>query len=401
MGFDKDITKETIPIKSSLKNDISLVDKMEIAGKISGNIAHSFNNKLSSILGFAELALRDVATPEKSKKYLNNVINGCEQAGKLIQNLLSFSSKQTLNYTPVDLNNVIHNSIIYLHNSIGDEIEVITDLGYELPQINADPVALDIILSQLCLNAGDAMPKGGELYFETSLVELDDTFCSRFTNCNSGKYICMSVTDTGTGIRPSDFQRIFEPFFSTKNPAAHPGLGLSVVYGLVRQHSGIIELDNPEEGGSRFKIYFPVSQVQDAASDPYQTPLQGGTETIMIVEDEDDLLQIMQTILGQYGYKVLTASNGKEALETIDKLPEKVQMVISDIIMPEMNGLDLYRYVMERRPDLPFIFITGYTTEFIIRAEDTGEFTELLQKPFKMNDLAVKVRSMLDRKKQN
>ncbi len=396
MTADKNNSDLNPSLDSAEEHEVSLKAKMEIAGKLSGNIAHSFNNKLSSILGYAELALMQTNDPKELKKYLNNIIDACDQAANLTQHLLAFSSKQTLNYTPVDLNNVIHDSIIYLSNSIGTEVDVITDLGYELPQINADSLALDTILSQLCLNASDAMPDGGELRFETQKVDLDETFCRNYSSAVPGEYICLTVSDTGSGIKESDRQRIFEPFFSTKNPARNPGLGLSVVYGLIRQHNGIIELESPDESGTTFKIYFPVSQVQEEAVEQDVTPLVGGTETILIVEDEKDLLQIMNTILRQYGYRVIVAVDGKQALDLYREHSSDINLVISDIIMPEMNGLDLFAKISADDPEINYIFITGYASEFIIRNHAARENTVLLQKPFKMNDLAEKVRELLD-----
>ncbi|MBC8400303.1 MAG: response regulator [Candidatus Marinimicrobia bacterium] len=392
-GVVEDITE-----RKQLEEQLRQAQKMDAIGQLAGGVAHDFNNMLGGIMGFAELALKHVSNPKYVGDYLKNIIRKCDASSQLVQQLLAFSRKQVLDIQPLNLNSVINGSLKFLQRVIGENIIITQDLDSEIALIHADLTTLDQLITNICLNSRDAMPDGGNLLIRTSNVTIDADYCRQKTEATPGTYVRLMITDNGTGMDKTTLEGIFEPFFTTKETEKGTGLGLSMVYGLIKQHNGFIECKSELGRGTSIKLYFPAQYDTIGKIKPDRILLApSGSETLLLVEDEEDLLLIIQTILAEYGYTVLTAENGIEALKQYQAHQSEIQLIISDVVMPEMGGVNLYKNIHVKDSKIKFLFITGYTLDETFNKYIDWDGLDLLQKPFRKEEIARKVRDILDR----
>lgn len=386
----RDITQ-----KIALEEQLRQSQKLEAIGQLAGGIAHDFNNILTGIIGYSDLALVNLPKEHELRNVFNAIIKKSDDAAILIRQLLAFSRKQILDIRLSDLNHILKHTAQFLERVLRDDIKLIMKLNKSRCSFNADTTAIQQIITNLCVNAQDAMPFGGEITISTSNVSLDESFCSTRTGIKPGEYIKLSVSDTGTGIEKDISVHIYEPFFTTKEVGVGTGLGLSTVYGLVGQHNGYIECISTPGKGTVFELYFP--QMKKA---PHQkkavTTVEKveGNETILIVEDDIDVLNVLKNILNQSGYGTLIAKNGSDGLKILTLKSKDIDLVITDIYMPEMSGIELFKKTMELGNNMQFLFITGHATQEI--KSMTGLGLELLQKPFTSIQLTQKIREILD-----
>ncbi len=383
--------------RTGLENQLRQAQKMEAIGQLAGGVAHDFNNKLGGIMGYAELALYDVENTDLVANNLKNILDRCEKAGLLVQQLLAFSRQQVLNFKTLDLNAVVSNSVNLLQNVIGENIELSVELDDALKTIVADLTAVDQIILNLCINARDAMPNGGKMLIQTTNVQLDASFCRNRSNLTAGEYVKLVVQDTGSGIDKEIMERIFDPFFTTKEVDEGTGLGLSMVFGLIKQHESHIECKSEPDQGTTFIIHFPHKTSGEVyIEDHREKPVKGGTETILLVEDDKYLLEIISSTLAKLGYRIIVAKSGQEGLGVYNDNAAMIALVITDVVMPGMNGLELHNEIAGCNGDLKFLFITGYGPESMLVKQSYESGVDILQKPFRHVDLAAKVRDLLD-----
>lgn len=378
--------------------------KLEAIGTLTGGIAHDFNNLLTAILGFAQLSLRS-ATPY-SPAYNNLVLieKSATRGGELTRKLLAFSRQQHLERRVIDLNESIGEILKLLERVIGENIKVAFMPAKDLEPIYADPAQIEQVIMNLSVNARDAMPRGGRLAVETRNVELDDYYCRQYPGTEPGRYVQLLVSDNGIGIEPDALDKIFEPFFTTKDVNQGTGLGLSMVYGIIKQHGGHISVYSEPGRGTTFKVFLPVVEVDvDRSRPPVQPSLLGGTETVLVAEDEEALRLLSNEVLSALGYRVLVAANGREAVEIFKEYRESIDLLLFDVVMPVMGGSEAYLKIRELGGDkLPLIFMTGYSSEVLDGptandphlAEIGG--ARFIQKPYTLDMLGRAVRDALD-----
>ncbi len=387
----RDITHEL-----QLEEKYRQAQKMEAIGLLAGGIAHDFNNILTVILGYSGVLLANFAPEDPRYQDLEQIRLSAERASVLTRQLLAFSRKQVLRPQILNLNSVISNLKKMLQRIIGEDITLITNLSPELGPIKADPGHLEQVLMNLAVNARDAMPSGGQLILNTRNQPVDSVYTARYPNPPPGNYVVLSVTDTGQGIDKAIQPRIFEPFFTTKKTSQGTGLGLSTVYGIVQQNKGYIDVDSVPEQGTTFYIYFPRF---NAASETISSPEPAskttkGNETILLVEDEDGVRLITAKMLQNLGYTVLTAHSAAKALE-LSRQNEQIDLIITDVIMPDMSGPELINKLKEFRPQLKTLFASGYIGEMLDKYDIDSSSVSFLKKPFTAETLGAKVREAL------
>ncbi|MGQ9494302.1 MAG: GAF domain-containing protein [Anaerolineae bacterium] len=386
-----------------LEEQLRQAQKMEALGLLAGGIAHEFNNLLTIIKGNAELGLLALTPSQTNYQELLTIYKTAERAAELTRQVLAISRRQILQRQGLDLNTLITNVATMLRRLIGEHIELHTELAPHLPMVLADSGAMEQVLMNLALNARDAMPQGGVLTIQTAPVTLDEAFCRTHADAKVGEYVRLVVADTGIGMDKTVLSRLFEPFFTTKEPGKGSGLGLSVVYGIVKQHEGFIEVESSPGQGAKFSIYLPIYQAQGQAI-PKEVisskRLPRGDETILIAEDEQPVRELAQQMLETLGYTVLTASDGAEAVELFTANAERIDLVILDAVMPRLSGHKAYEAISALRPNLPVLFITGYSAEMVHMPSAMLATLPVLQKPFAMADLGRKVRKVLDEKSE-
>ena len=381
-----------------LEEQLRQSQKMEAVGQLAGGVAHDFNNMLQAITGYAEMVMASLDKDDKNHARIGEILKAGNRAAKLTQQLLAFSRRQVLQLQAVDLNEVIDELLKMLGRLIGENIDLAFFPDSSLNAINADRVQLEQVIINLCVNARDAMPDGGSLTIRTKNVSFDEEYCVHNDWASPGSYARVSITDSGHGIDSAIMDKIFEPFFTTKEKHRGTGLGLATVYGIVRQHNGMIHVYSEKNRGSTFNIYFPATGIK---TEPvYENPgeASGGSETILIAEDDERIRSLSWEILTQAGYDVLVSSNGEEALEIYNLNRSRIDILLLDVMMPKMNGRMVYDIIREADPSIKCIFISGYSedavhTNFIL---DYG--LVLLQKPFGNRELLQTVRRELDRK---
>jgi two-component system cell cycle sensor histidine kinase/response regulator CckA len=371
--------------------------KMDSIGQLAGGIAHDFNNLLVPIVGYAELGM--MAAPPDSEPYTHfeQIKEAGARATSLTQQILAFSRRQVLEMTIVDLNQVIIEFERMLQRLIGETIILETHLVADLPVIKADRGQLEQILLNLVLNARDAMPNGGRLTIETAHVVLDEAYVTRHMETQPGPYVLLVISDTGHGMDAATRQRIFEPFFTTKTQGHGTGLGLSTVFGIVKQHDGNIWVYSEPGQGTTFKIYLPVAETLPPTTLP-DVPAVGsleGTETILVVEDEVAVRQLVDSALRMYGYRVMEADDPTTGLELASAYQGIIHLLLTDMVMPAMNGRELFQQLVVDRPGLKVLYMSGYTDDVITYHGVLDEGTPFLQKPFTVHSLLQKVRAVL------
>lgn len=399
-GIAVDITEQKNAENALIASEEQLrqSQKLESIGILAGGLAHDFNNMLTAINGYSDLILRKVEKEDPVRRHVEEIKKAGERSAELTRQLLAFSRRQILQPTKLDLNSVIADTASMLKRLIGEDVTVTTKFAPELWKIQADQGQLTQVVMNLMINARDAMPEGGSVMIETANVELDADYASKHVSVVPGRYVMLAISDTGIGMDEQTRQRVFEPFFTTKPVGRGTGLGLSTVYGIVKQSGGNIWVYSEQGKGSTFKIYLPEaagSSESSRAGMELSNP-QIGTEKILLVEDEDTVRGLAREILEACGYEVFEASNGVEAFTRFKKECADIDLLITDIVMPEMGGRELSEWVLKTRPDTRVLFTSGYTDDAIVRHGIIDEGKNFLQKPFTFDGLARKVRAVLD-----
>jgi two-component system, cell cycle sensor histidine kinase and response regulator CckA len=373
------------------------LEKFEVIGKLAGGIAHDFNNALGAIMGWAEIGKQEAAAGKDPGKSFQKIHEQCERAAALTRQLLAYARRQILERRTVDVNQTVAETMALLQKVIGEQIAVKILPAPDLSMIRADPGQIEQVFINLCLNARDAMPKGGQLLIETSNVELDRSYCERRQDARPGRHMRLSVSDTGVGMDAATMERIFEPFFTTKDVGKGTGLGLATVLGIVRQHDGSIEVYSEPGKGTVVHVYLPASEgAPEARERENDAPVRGGVETILIAEDHDGVREMAAETLRALGYRVIPARDGEEAVRQFESNRNLVGLILMDVVMPKTSGSDAYAKISGIRPGIPVIFTSGYSSEGAFLASMPAKGFALLQKPYAPKMLARKVREALD-----
>ena len=372
---------------------------MESVGRLAGGVAHDFNNMLGVILGHAELALMKIAPEESMYLNLKEIEKAAQRSADLTRQLLAFARKQTVAPKILDLNEIIDGILKMLWRLIGEDIDLTWIPGIDIWPVKIDPTQIDQILANLCVNARDAIHGVGKVTLETRNITFDETYCANHAGFIPGNFVMLSISDNGIGMDKETLANIFEPFFTTKEMGKGTGLGLAMVYGIVKQNLGFINVYSEPGKGTTFRIYFPglAGLAAEATMNSAETVVpSGGTETILLVEDEPLILELSITILEQLGYTVLATGSPVEAIRLAHEYSGKIHLLMTDVVMPEMNGRDLASELYSIYPSIRILFMSGYTANVIAHHGilDAGVF--FLQKPFSMLDLSIKVREALE-----
>jgi signal transduction histidine kinase/CheY-like chemotaxis protein len=385
--------------RKQLEEQYHQSQKMEAIGCLAGGIAHDFNNLLTPIIGYMDMLMTELPPVHEIYPDLEKVLKAATQAATLTQQILAFSRKQMLEVKSIDLNDIITEFNKMLCRLIGENIDLQLFLDSSLNPVKADRSQIEQVLLNLAVNARDAMSPGGKLVIETSNVFLDEKYAENHSEVIAGPYVMMAVSDNGCGMDDETKHRIFEPFFTTKEQGSGTGLGLATVHGIVKQHRGHIWVYSEHEKGTTFKIYLPRTDEQVQTEQPVSRHAsQGGTETVLVVEDEEGVRDLVSETLEKYGYKVLIADNPEQGLKIASSYSSGIDLLLTDVIMPEMNGQELYRQLHMNTvySDTKVLYISGYTYNMIVRDGILEEGTNYLQKPFSIQKLTQKVRDVLD-----
>lgn len=389
--------------REKLQMQLMQVQKMESIGRLAGGIAHDFNNMLGVILGHAELAIKRSDQSQPMYIHLLEISKAAKRSANITRQLLAFARKQAVTPEILDLNKTLDGMLMMLRRLIGENIELVWTPGKNLEQIKIDPSQLDQILVNLCINARDAIETTGKIIIETGADTFDKTLCSSNAQFMPGDFVHLSVSDTGCGIAKENLPLLFEPFFSTKDVGKGTGLGLATIYGIVKQNNGFIDVHSEPGRGSQFTIYLPIHHgIDDRYSQDgdQAEAVSCGKNTILLVEDEISLLKTTSTILKQHGYTVLSASTPGEALRLADSYCGRIDLLISDIVMPDMNGNQLVKKLSAIFPNLRSILTSGYTAEIIARQGIIEQGVLFLPKPYSIRDLAAKIEKTLSKEQE-
>ena len=380
-----------------LEQRLRQAHKMEAVGQLAGGLAHDFNNLLGVILGYCELLEDQQELTEKVRNMVTEIHNAGKSARNLTQRLLAFSRRQVLEPAVMDLNDTVHRMEKMLDRLIGDDVQLVSVLAPDLGRIKADPNQVEQMLMNLSINARDAMPKGGLIIIKTANVEIDEAYAHQHPATEPGQYVLLTVSDTGIGMDAETQSHIFEPFFSTKSRGQGTGLGLSTVFGLVKQSGGAIAVYSEPGAGATFKVHFPrCDEVQVSPQKKKTSPLKGGTETILLVDDATPLRELTRRILEESGYSVLDSGDPAEALRIAAKHEGPLPLMITDVVMPGFSGSVLAERVAEVRPETKVLYASGYNDDSIVHAHVRGQDAAFLDKPFTRENLLRKVRDLLD-----
>ncbi len=388
--------------KEKLEAQLLQARKMESVGRLAGGVAHDYNNFLSVILGYTEMALEKTDKNNPLWDDLQEILTAARNSNKITNQLLAFARKQIVTPKVVDLNQAIEDMLNMLRRLIGEDIDLSWLPDMELWLVKMDSSQLNQILVNLCVNARDSIAGIGRITIETENVTLDPAYCSGKTDFVPGEYASLVVSDNGCGMDKKTLERLFEPFFTTKGIGQGTGLGLSTVYGIVRQNDGLINVYSEPGEGTTFRIYLPrhAGTVKKKAASPAGQASRGRGETILVVEDEASILKLATRILEGIGYKVLPAGNPEAALELAGENIGEISMLITDVVMPGMNGRELAESIHARFPDMKILFMSGYTSDAIAHRGVLEEGVNFLSKPFTTKDLAAKVKSVMDSRKK-
>jgi PAS domain S-box-containing protein len=384
--------------RKELEDRLRVSQKMEAVGRLAGGVAHDFNNLLTVILGNTDLVLQQLSPNDPLEADTQEIRKAGERAAALTRQLLAFSRQQVMLPEVLDLNAIVLNLEKMLRRLIGEDISLRSFLEPDLGRVKADPGQIEQIIVNLAVNARDAMPIGGSLTIETKSVELDEAYLLEHVPVRPGRYAMLAVTDTGAGIDGETRSHIFEPFFTTKEKGKGTGLGLSTVYGIVKQSDGYIWVYSEPGQGATFKIYLPIiaDELRDSTTPEPVPTIRPGSETVLLVEDEDAVRNLARRTLEGHGYTVLPVQSGEEALALIERYRGPIQLVLTDVVMPAMSGLDLAERLRGLRPAIRVLFMSGYTENAFINRGLLQPGTAFIQKPFAGKQLARKVREVLD-----
>jgi PAS domain S-box-containing protein len=401
LGVGRDITEQKLADaeKEKLQTQLAQAQKMESVGRLAGGVAHDFNNMLSVIIGNAELALMNI--PPESRLYprLKAVDAAARRSADLTRQLLAFARKQTIIPRILNLNDTLSGMREMLRRLIGEDIELTWISGGELWFVRMDPGQVDQVLVNLCVNARDALTGVGTISIETGNRTFDEVYCAGHAGFVPGEYVLLAVSDNGSGMDEETQSHMFEPFFTTKGLGKGTGLGLATVYGIVKQNNGFINVYSEPGHGTTFKLYFPrykADRAEKAPSIEGEEALRG-VETVLVVEDEQAILDICKNILEELGYKPLTARTPGDAIGLFEEHKEEIHLLLTDVVLPEMNGLELSKRLTAIKPGLKCMFMSGYTSDIIAHRGVLDKNVQFIQKPISVKDLAVGVRKALDR----
>ena len=383
----------------NLEQQLRQSQKMQSVGQLAAGVAHDFNNVLTIIQGHSELVAMGEKLSKSGADSMDQIRMASERAAKLTQQLLTFGRKQFMQMEMMDINEIIQQVTQMLRRVLGENVSLRSNLAAKLPAIEADATMMEQVIMNLSVNARDAMPGGGSLTIGTVPVMVSKAYVERNPEAREGTFVCLSVSDNGTGIEPDKISKLFEPFFTTKEVGKGTGLGLATVYGIVKQHQGWIEVESELGKGTVFKVFLPATakavQVRNGKATPQN--VRGGNETVLLVEDEAGVLSLARGVLKSYGYAVLEARSGVEALRIWAQYDTRIDLLLTDIVMPEgMSGLDLARKLRLEKRDLKVLYSSGYSIE--VAGQDFGltDGMALLKKPYQPSALALKVRECLD-----
>ena len=380
------------------ENQLRQAQKMEAVGRLAGGIAHDFNNLLTAILGYSELVLQEMPSDAAGRADIDEIKKAGDRAAALTRQLLAFSRHQVLEPRVADFNEIVANVEKLLHRMIGADVELVTELDPAIGHVRVDPGQMDQVLMNLAVNARDAMPEGGRLGIRTSERVFTQPYQVHGSSIEPGRYLLATVSDTGAGMTPDIMKQIFDPFFTTKGVGEGTGLGLSTVYGIVKQSSGHIFVDSEPGRGTAFEIYLPCVDAPVDALKPSASPLgrMEGSETILLVDDDGGIRELVHRALKDNGYHVLVARDGMEALAVANEHVGSIHVLITDLVMPRMGGAELAGQLTAARRDLAVLYLSGYTDrrEWKLEASQVGR--DYLQKPFTPSVLMRKVRELLD-----
>ncbi len=400
IGLGYDITERNQAERESVKlqSQLAQAQKMESIGRLAGGVAHDFNNMLSVILGYAEMAQKRVDSSQPLHADLQQIVKAAERSADLTRQLLAFARKQTVLPKVMNLNDAVEVILKMLRRLIGEDITLAWMPGSELWSIKMDTSQVDQILTNLCVNARDAITEVGKITIETDNCFFDETYCAGHAGFVVGEYVLLAVSDNGCGMDKETLAQIFEPFFSTKNIGEGTGLGLSTVYGIVKQNHGFVYVYSEPHQGTTFKIYLPRYRDKAGTLPTERTTeldLSGG-ETILLVEDEPSLLMLSTKMLEELGYRILAVGSSSEAIELAEKHAGEIHLLLTDVIMPEMNGWDLAQNILSLHPDMKVFFMSGYPANVIAHHGVLEEGVNFIHKPFSIQDMATKIREVLD-----
>jgi len=391
-GIMVDITERKL-----LETQLQQSRKMEAVGRLAGGIAHDFNNLLTIITGYTDLALSRPGVPLELRTDIERVESAAGRAAALVRQLLAFSRKQVLQPKTLDLNAIVVNMDSLLRRLIDDNIEMVTRVQHDLGKVKADPAQIEQVIMNLVVNARDAMPNGGRLVLETTNLDLDAAYASEHVSVKPGHYVMLAVSDTGIGMDEQTLAHIFEPFYTTKESGRGTGLGLSTVYGIVKQSGGYIWVYSEPGKGSTFKLYLPrvAEALEESAPQPAQLEDKRGTETVLLVEDEEAVRDLIVTILSHRGYEVVVARHPAHAEEIATRFPREIHLLLTDVVMPGTSGRELAARIGARRPGIRVLYMSGYTENVITSGGMLEKGLAFLQKPFSPAVLSQKVREVL------
>jgi nitrogen-specific signal transduction histidine kinase len=392
VGNLRDVTE-----RKRLEEQFRQAQKMQAVGRLAGGIAHDFNNLLTIILGYCEIVLEGLRPSDPLHDLLEQIEKAGKRASVLTNQLLAFSRKQVLQPRVLELNVLVAEMEKMLGRLIGEDVDLAVAAAPDLWRIKADVGQMEQVLMNLAINARDAMTNGGKLTIETDNVELDDLYVSAHSESRPGEYVRLAVTDSGCGMDPVTMAQIFEPFFSTKGDKG-TGLGLATVYGIVKQSGGHIEVYSEVGIGTTFKVYLPRDYEDSTTHSASQAPktIHQGNETVLLTEDEDAVRALAKLVLQRNGYRVLEARHGGEALLLCEQTQEVIDLLVTDVVMPNMNGRQVAERLKTIRPEMKVLFLSGYTDDAIVRHGVLDANMHFLQKPFTAEGLAQKVRTVLD-----
>lgn len=383
--------------RQKLEQQLFQSRKMESVGRLAGGIAHDFNNMLAVIIGNTEMIMDTISSSDPVYQFLQDVLNAGMRSAELTRQLLAFARKQAAVPKVLDMNETVTGMLKMLQRLIGENISLAWMPGRELWNVKIDPSQVDQLLANLMVNARDAMDKTGRIVIETSNIACDEAYCSELPDSVAGEYVLLSVSDNGCGMEKEILTNIFEPFFTTKKEGQGTGLGLATVYGIVKQNGGFINIYSEPGHGTTFKIYLPryTDESQEIKDEQQDMEPQGGTETILVVEDEKSVLNLTSNMLEILGYKVLPASNSEMALQVATEYHESIDLLLTDVVMPDMNGKDLSERIIAAKPGIKCLFMSGYTADVIARQGILDEDIQFISKPFSLKELASQVRKSL------
>jgi PAS domain S-box-containing protein len=395
IGINRDITEQR-----NLEEKFRQAQKMEAIGHLAGGVAHDFNNILTAIIGYGNLLNMKLPEADPLHNYVDQILVSSEKAANLTHSLLAFSRKQVINPIPVDINEIVAGMKKILDRIIGEDIEFKVKTADHALIVKSDKGQMEQVLMNLVTNARDAMPHGGMLTITTEEAEIDERFVQIHQYGNAGRYAVVSVMDTGVGMDNTTQDRIFEPFFTTKEVGKGTGLGLAMVYGTIKQHDGFINVYSESGTGSAFRIYLPLAEYHKQLSGKKaSTAIVSGNETLLLVEDDTAVRKVIKTLLEELGYHVIEAIDGEHAVNLFQENRERIQLVVSDMIMPKLSGKDVYKELKKIKPDIKILFISGYTADILKQKGIENEKINFISKPLRTDALSRKIREVLD--KQN